>query len=232
MTFKDALKTNLHIELSAAQERLFERYLDMLLETNKTMNLTAITDPQEVYIKHFYDSLLLGQSADLHGATSMCDMGSGAGFPGIPIKIVYPNVRLTLIDSLTKRIRFLESLVGALGMTDVHIINDRIEVAAQTHQQAFDIVTARALGAMPLILEMGLPMVKKGGIMIAMKGAKGDEALASADHAMAVLGGTLDHVKRHILPDHMGERTNIVIKKRTHVEGYPRSYAHMRKTPL
>ncbi|MCF7931821.1 MAG: 16S rRNA (guanine(527)-N(7))-methyltransferase RsmG [Acholeplasmataceae bacterium] len=230
--FKDLLKENLQISLSEAQERLFERYLEILLETNKTMNLTAITDPKEVYIKHFYDSLLLMRSADFGGPVSICDMGSGAGFPGIPIKIVCPDVKLTLIDSLTKRIRFLESLVKDLKMTDVVIINDRIEVAAKTLQQAFDVVTARALGAMPLILEMGLPMVKKGGVMIAMKGAKGEEELASANHALTVLGGRLDHIKKHVLPDHMGERTNIVIRKRTHIEGYPRPYAHMRKSPL
>lgn len=232
MNLKDRLEQDLSITLSVEQERLFDLYLEILLETNHKMNLTAITDPHEVLIKHFYDSLLLAKVVDFRQGLAICDMGSGAGFPGIPLKIVFPMLRLTMIDSLTKRTRFLEILVGALGLADVTIINNRIEQAALNLQNTFDVVTARALGTMPLILEMGLPMVKKGGVLVAMKGAKADDELLAAEPAITFLGGMLETVSRHELPFDMGERTNIVIRKTAHVKGYPRPYAHMKKTPL
>jgi 16S rRNA (guanine527-N7)-methyltransferase len=232
MNTKDLLGHGLPVTLDDKALDRFERYRAMLSEGNKVANLTAITEDDEVSVKHFNDSLSLYLAVDLNKSLSMADMGSGAGFPGIPVKIAFPDVRLTLIDSLTKRIRFLESVTDALSLDDVTIINDRTEHAALSLQETFDVVTARAFAPLRMLIEMGLPMVRTGGILIAMKGPDVEAEISEAKHALEVLSAHVRAVIRHDLPLSMGQRTLVVIEKTTHVKGYPRAYARMKKQPL
>ena len=232
MNTKDILGHGLPVTLDDKALDRFERYRVMLSEGNKIMNLTAIAGDDEVSVKHFNDSLSLSLAIDLNRSLSMADMGSGAGLPGLPVKIAFPDVRLTIIDSLTKRIRFLESVTDALSLDDVTIINDRTEHAALSLQETFDVVTARAFAPLRTLIEMGLPMVRTGGVLIAMKGPDVEAEILEASQALKVLSAHVRTVIRHDLPLSMGQRTLVVIEKDAHVKGYPRAYARMKKQPL
>ena len=232
MTFKDDLKELLNLDLSEDQERQFSVYYHYLIEYNKITNLTRITDEKEVYYKHFFDSLTITKSIDLSRIHSLCDMGSGAGFPSIPIKILYPHIDITIIDSLNKRVVFLSQLVEKLNLKGVTLVHDRIENYAQVHQESFDLVTARALGSMSLISEMGIPMVKKDMYFLGLKAQNYEQELKDAERGIRLLGGSIQGINYLNLPNGLGERTHIVIKKEKHVKGYPRSFALMSKKPL
>src|SRR5699024_10617547 len=160
--------------------RQFERYLELLQEWNEKINLTAITEKEEAYLKHFYDSLSAGLYVDFSkGVHSLCDVGSGAGFPSIPLKIIYPELEITIVDSLKKRIGFLETLVEELGLEGVHLYHDRAETFGQNKQfrASFDFVTARAVARMSVLSELCLPLLKKNGTFIAMKASHAPEEL-------------------------------------------------------
>jgi 16S rRNA (guanine527-N7)-methyltransferase len=163
---------------------------------------------------------------------SICDMGSGAGFPSIPLKIIYPHLHITIVDSLNKRIVFLQKLIEKLGMDYVSLIHDRVEHFALEHQQQFDFVTARALGSLSLISEMGIPMTKVGGKFIGLKGINYEAELTESRQGIKILGGIIKDVKKYILPEEYGTRYHIIIEKNKHTKGYPRHFSIMSKKPL
>lgn len=231
-TFIDDIQNVFNLVVSDDQKNKFINYYDLLIEYNKITNLTRITDEQEVYYKHFFDSLTLINSINLNNIESICDMGAGAGFPSIPLKILFPHLKITIIDSLGKRIKFLEQLIETLELKQVKLIYDRIENYAQKNQNKFDLVTARALGSLPLILELGVPMVKVGHHFIAYKGSNYDEEIQESINAIQVLKVKLIQTMTFELPINMGFRAHIIFKKEKHLAGYPRSFAIMKKKPL
>ncbi|MFC6463594.1 16S rRNA (guanine(527)-N(7))-methyltransferase RsmG [Marinilactibacillus sp. GCM10026970] len=214
----------------------FKLYLELLQEWNEKINLTAITEQEEVYLKHFYDSLTAGLYVDFSkGVHSLCDVGSGAGFPSIPLKILYPELSITIVDSLKKRINFLEVVVDALNLTDVELLHDRAETFGQNKQYraTYDFVTARAVARMSVLAELCLPLVKKGGSFIAMKAAHAPEELKDAEKAIATLGGKIKDDFAFELPREAGERHIIMIdKKKETPNKYPRKPGTPNKTPL
>lgn len=219
----------LNIELTFEQQELFRKYYEFLIQENKKYNLTAITDEEEVYYKHFYDSLTLIKTNLIKEGVSLCDIGSGAGFPGIPLKIIYPNLKLTIVESQTKKTEFLKKLVIFLELDNVEIINKRAEEYA--HTKYFDIVTARAVADLSILNELCLPLVKKGGYFIAMKGNY-EEELKRTLNGINILGGKLIEVLSFELPKEMGKRNLIIIKKEKMVQGYPRAFSQIKKKPL
>ncbi len=232
MIFKEDVKKYLDIELSDTQMFQFDVYYNYLITYNQTTNLTRITEEQEVYYKHFFDSLSLAKTINFNKVEAICDMGAGAGFPSIPLKIVFPHLKVTIVDSLNKRIVFLTQLIERLNVTHVELVHDRVENFALSHQELFDFVTARALGHLTLITEMGLPMVKLGGVFLGLKSQNFEEELKESKHAITKLGGKIKDIHQFDLPHHYGQRVHINIEKIKHVKGFPRSYAHMTKKPL
>ncbi len=221
-----------NFELSDRQQEQFDIYYRTLIEYNRKVNLTRITEETEAYFKHFFDSLTMINSVDLKNYQTICDMGAGAGFPSIPLKIIYPHLKITIIDSLGKRIKFLKTLLEALQINDVKLVYDRIEIYAKDHQKQFDIVTARALGPLQIILELGLPMVKEGKFFLAYKASNYQEEIGLAQNVLKVLKGNIVDIKEIELPLDMGFRSHIIIKKEKHVLGYPRAFAAIKKNPL
>jgi len=208
------------------------QYADALLETNKVMNLTAITDPADVATLHFLDSAALLTLADFAGKR-VVDVGTGAGFPGMPLRILEPSIRLTLLDSLGKRITFLQGVCDQLGLVNVECIHARAEEFAAKHRESYDIATSRAVASLPLLAELSLPLVKVGGYFLPMKAVDSDEELASAAHAIRVLGGRLADVKDYRIPGTEVTHRLVVIEKVTPSPAkYPRAFAKIKKSPL
>ena len=230
-TFKEAL-SQYHITLSEHQLHQFEVYYHMLVEWNEKMNLTSITEKEEVYLKHFYDSLTLAFYHPLD-QQKVCDIGAGAGFPSIPLKIAFPNLKVTIVDSLNKRITFLNALFEALGLENVEAVSARAEEYCANHRESFDIVTARAVARFEILDELCLPLVKPNGYFIALKGASGNEEYAIAKSGIEKLGGKLESVKEFNLPNHDDQRMNFYIKKVKQTPNkYPRAFAKIKKSPL
>ena len=208
------------------------RYGELLLETNKVMNLTAITEPRDVAALHFLDSAALLTLEDFHGK-SVVDVGTGAGFPGLPLRILEPTIRLTLLDSLGKRVQFLESVCRELGLTDVSCIHGRAEEFAGAHRESYDLAVSRAVAALPVLCELCLPLVRPGGKFLAMKSVESDQELASAGHAIAILGGAVAAVRDYVIPGtQVRHRLIIVEKAKKTPEKYPRMFAKIKKNPL
>ena len=208
------------------------RYADLLVEKNKVMNLTAITETADIAALHFLDSAALLTLADWKGKT-VADIGTGAGFPGLPLRIVDPSIRLTLLDAQNKRVEFLKEVCGELGLADVECVHARAEEFAADHREGFDLVTSRAVAALPLLCELCLPLVKVGGYFAAMKSVDADAELASAAHAIEVLGGAVDHVTDYAIPGTEVHHRVIFIKKcRETGKKYPRAFAKIKKNPL
>lgn len=208
------------------------RYADLLVEKNKVMNLTAITEPADIAALHFLDSAALLTLADWKGKT-VADIGTGAGFPGLPLRIVDPSIRLTLLDAQNKRVEFLKEVCGELGLADVECVHARAEEFVADHREGFDLVTSRAVAALPLLCELCLPLVKVGGYFAAMKSVDADAELASAAHAIEVLGGAVDHVTDYAIPGTEVHHRVIFIKKcRETGKKYPRAFAKIKKNPL
>ncbi|AUD62253.1 16S rRNA (guanine(527)-N(7))-methyltransferase RsmG [Tenericutes bacterium MO-XQ] len=231
--FKDDVKNGLGIELSTDQLKKFDIYYNFLIEYNEITNLTRITDEEEVYYKHFYDSLTIVKSLDINKIMTLCDMGAGAGFPSIPLKIMFPHLHVTIIDSLGKRITFLKLLIEKLNLENVFLVYDRIENYARINHDSFDLVTARALGKLPLILELGLPMNKVNGYFVAYKSKSYEEELNEASNALRLLGGKLIKVISFEIPNAYGDRVHILIQK--HKKSpliYPRSFSAIKKKSL
>lgn len=229
----DAYAAGLGIPLTPAQLAQFDLYAQLLVEWNEKMNLTAITDPQEIVVKHFVDSLTLLTAVTPPQNATLADVGTGAGFPSVPVHIVRPDLRLTLIDSLQKRLTFLAALSQALGQQNT-CVHARAEDAGRTapHREAYDLVTARAVANLRELAEYCLPLVKVGGQFVALKGGELAEELAGAQKAIATLGGRV--VKNLPLQLPGGDRrTLLVIAKTTHTPAsFPRPRAKMLKNPL
>lgn len=223
------------IALTDQQMAQFDTYFHLLVEWNEKMNLTAITEEKEVYLKHFYDSLLVGLKMALNPQAAICDVGSGAGFPSIPLKILYPELSVTIVDSLKKRITFLQELTDQLGLTNVHLYHDRAETFGQNpaFREQFDYVTARAVARLNVLAELCLPLVKKDGYFLALKAAKSDEELQEAKPAIAQLGGKFIEEKTMALPLSGDERHLLVIqKKKVTPKKYPRKPGLPNKQPI
>ena len=209
-----------------------EQYADALLETNKVMNLTAITDPADVATLHFLDSAALLTLADFAGKT-VVDVGTGAGFPGMPLRIIEPSVRLTLLDSLGKRITFLQNVCDRLGLGDVECVHARAEEFAAARRESFDIATSRAVASLPLLAELSLPLVKVGGRFLPMKSVESDGEIAEAKRAIATLGGELECVRDYTVPGTDVRHRLVVIRKvKPSPAKYPRPFAKIKKSPL
>ena len=221
------------IMLSDQQMKQFEDYYKLLVETNKVVNLTAITEKKEVYLKHFYDSLILGiEVPSLQTeAVSLCDVGAGAGFPSIPMKIAFPQLKVTIVDSLNKRIKFLQELTTRLELDNVELCHARAEEFAgkkSKHREDYDFVTARAVARMSVLTELCLPLVKVGGQFIALKAQKADQELADAQKAIQVLGGRLKQDVATELPVTHDERHLLIVEK---VKSTPKQYPRKAGTP-
>ena len=208
------------------------RYGDLLIETNKVMNLTAITDPEDVATLHFLDSAALLTLESFSGK-SVVDVGTGAGFPGLPLRVLEPSIRLTLLDSLNKRIQFLETVCRELDLPDVACVHARAEEFAAEHRESFDLAVSRAVAALPVLCELCLPLVKPGGKFLAMKSVESDAELAAAQHAIAVLGGAVEAVRDYAIPGtDVRHRLIVVEKVKKTPEKYPRMFAKIKKNPL
>lgn len=219
-------------ELSEKQKQQFETYYQELVTVNEKVNLTRITDKDEVYAKHFYDSVtpLLVFGDLFKGEKTLADVGAGAGFPSLPMKILQPELKVTIIDSLGKRLNFLKDLITKLDLKNVTLVHARAEDAGQDPKlrEKFDLVTARAVARMSVLSEYCLPLAKKSGYMVALKGPKAQDELKDAKKALKTLGGKLEQVKELTLPDSDDERTLIVVKK---VASTPKKYPRQAGTP-
>ncbi|MGX6971453.1 16S rRNA (guanine(527)-N(7))-methyltransferase RsmG [Vagococcus bubulae] len=233
--FKKSLEKQ-GIVLSDKQMNQFELYFKRLVEWNEKINLTAIVDKKEVYLKHFYDSLTLAFERDMtKEGLRLCDVGSGAGFPSIPLKIVFPNMTISIVDSLNKRIKFLTELTTELGLDKVNLYHSRAEDFGQNklYRESFDVVTARAVARLNVLAELCLPLVKQGGQFLAMKAAKSEEELLEAKKAIALLGGKVVAEREVSLPITYDERFIIEIdKKKQTPNKYPRKAGLPNKKPL
>lgn len=208
-------------------------YYEMLYETSKVMNLTTIVELEEAYIKHFYDSLLMSKVVDLTKELKLADIGTGAGFPGLVIKIVYPNLKVTLIEPIGKRCKFLQSVIDRLELKDIYVINERAEDAVKKYRESFDIVTARAVASLNILSEICVPFVKTNGLFIALKGSSYQEEIDNACRAVGKLKVKLTKKVLLELPLKLGERSILVYKKTESTPDiYPRLYAKIKKNPL
>lgn len=223
------------ITLTDTQLDQFETYYKTLVEWNEKMNLTAITDQEDVYLKHFYDSITAAFYFDFSKPFHLCDVGAGAGFPSIPLKIAFPHIQVTIVDSLNKRISFLHHLASELKLDKVQFIHDRAETFGVNpdFRETFDVVTARAVARMSVLSELCLPLVKVGGHFIAMKAANANEELEIGQKAITTLGGKLEHKYTFTLPIEESERSILVIKKEKQTpKKYPRKPGTPGKMPI
>lgn len=222
------------IELNDEQVMKLTRYYELLIEWNEKMNLTALTEPVDVALKHFCDSILLLSYADIPKDSSLIDVGTGAGFPSVPIKIVRPDIKLCLLDSLNKRLTFLNEVVSELGLSDVKIVHARAEDGAKKAdlREKFDFATSRAVAQLNVLSEYCLPYVRVGGAFLAMKGKYSEEEISNAKSAIKTLGGKTVKVDTYNLAD-TSERTIINIKKISPTDKrYPRTSAKIKSKSL
>ena len=204
------------IDLSEEQKWQLHRYYELLVEWNEKMNLTGITEVNEVYLKHFYDSLIgFLMFEEIGNCRTLCDVGSGAGFPALPVKIVFPHLKMDLVDSLGKRVNFLNHVINETKLKDIQAYHSRAEEYAGRHRESFDIVTARAVARLNILSELCVPLVKEEGYFIALKGQTGEDELIESKRALETLGVQIIDVKQIELPEEAGSRTNIYTKKHT-----------------
>jgi 16S rRNA (guanine527-N7)-methyltransferase len=224
----------LHIELTEEQLQQFVFYYEMLVEQNKVMNLTAITEYDEVFKKHFIDSLSLVKACDLSKNLNLIDVGTGAGFPGIPLKIAFPNLKITLLDSLNKRVHFLKNVIQELKLDEIEAIHGRAEDFARGDlREYFDICVSRAVANMTTLSEYCIPFVKKGGCFISYKSEKITEESKEAERAITLLGGVIENQVELYLPDSDIYRNLFIIRKtRFTPKKYPRKAGLPTREPL
>ncbi len=219
--FKEEVE-KLGISLTDDQLNQLTLFYQLLLSWNEKMNLTRITNQEEVYLKHFYDSLTLYKEIKLETVDTLCDVGSGAGFPGIVLKIAFPNLNITLIDSLQKRVNYLNEVIKELKLSNIRAIHMRCEDYARVNREKYEVVTARAVANLKVLSELCLPLVKENGYFIAMKG-KATEELDEAKAMIGTLGGKIEHINEFSLPLEESSRTLIKIKKEKKTDKiYPR----------
>lgn len=227
--FLDELE-KLSIKLNQDQLDKLNKYYELLIEYNKVMNLTGITEKKDVYLKHFYDSLAITKVISLNNQ-SLCDIGTGAGFPGLVLKIVFPNLKITLVDSLQKRVNFLNVVIKELGLKDIEAVHDRIEEYALKHRSSFDITTSRAVAHTSILLEYAIPLTKVNGYFIPLK-ANIDDELKESEHAINELNAKLIKMEVFKLPIENSTRTILVFEKTKENLHYPRKYSEIKKQRL
>lgn len=225
----------LQIEITDTMWNQFVRYYEILVEWNSFMNLTGITEFDEVLQKHFEDSLVLTKVLDVKQMNSLLDVGTGAGFPGIPLKIAFPHLKVVLLDSLGKRVKFLNKVIEELGLTDITAIHGRAEDFAKTpeYREQFDVVVSRAVANLSSLSEYCIPYTKINGWFVPYKSGKVEEELGNAEKAITILGGKTEHVEKFVLENSDIERTLIKIKKvKATGKKYPRKAGLPSKEPL
>ena len=220
----------LGICITDKQLEQLNKYYKALVEWNKKINLTSITEEKDVYLKHFYDSLTLFKEYDLTKDVSLCDVGTGAGFPGIVLKIVFPNLKITLVDSLQKRLKFLDYVIKLLDLKDVELVHERMEYYSKQNEEKFDIITSRAVAKVKILVEISFKALKISGHLILMK-ASFEEELSDAEKIIKDIGGKVVDVNTFKLPIENSQRALINIKKlRKTGEKYPRSIDKIKKS--
>ena len=226
--FIDKVK-GLGIDLNKEQLANLNTYYELLVSWNEKINLTAITNKEDVYLKHFYDSLTLTKVIDLNKEESLCDIGTGAGFPGLVLKICFPHLKVTLLDSLNKRLIFLKEVINVLGLKDVTLVHERAEEYALKNREVFDVVTARAVASLNILLEYSIPLVKENKYFIALKGKEEN----TNSNALNILKAKIIDTKVITLPYEESTRTIIKVQKEEKTPlKYPRRYSEIKKKPL
>ena len=227
--FDQELET-LGIRLTDVQKRQFDRYYELLIEWNRVMNLTGITEYDEVNLKHFTDSLTIVRIKEMKNVSTMIDVGTGAGFPGIPIKIAFPHIKVTLLDSLNKRIKFLNQIVEELELNDVVTLHGRAEDYAkkEEYREQFDLCASRAVANLSTLSEYCLPFIKKGGCFVSYKSADSDEEIKMSEKALDILGGKIEKIDKFTLPGSDMGRALVMIEK---VKNTPRKYPRKAGVP-
>lgn len=231
--FKTAVKTVFsqnEMPLDGEQAELFERYYALMTEKNKVMNLTRITEPSDAALKHFYDSASVLKYVDIEKNALVADIGTGAGFPGIPLKILRPDLQLTLIDSSEKKTAFVRQAAKELGLAVTCLVGRAEDLVRTALRESFGYALSRAVASLPALLELCIPFVKKGGLFIAYKGADYEEELAASANARNILNAEVQHV---FLP--YAERSHALLtflKRESTEQKYPRKYALIKSKPL
>ena len=234
--FKDELiiqAKKIDVILDEEQIQKFYKYMELLLEWNEKINLTAIVEPRDVILKHFVDSLTICK--ELQKNKTLADIGTGAGFPGIPVKILRPDLDITLIDSLNKRVNFLTMVIEALKLEKIIALHGRIEDFGKNkkYREKFDYVTSRAVANLSTLSEYMIPLVKIGGKCICMKGSNIEEVLKNAEKAIKTLGGKIEKVDTFLLPDtDMGRNIILIKKEKATPNKYPRKAGTPAKEPI
>lgn len=227
---KEVEKLNIH--LSEKQLEQLEEFYNLLIEYNEKVNLTRITEKEEVYLKHFYDSLTLIKAIDLTKGLTVCDVGTGAGFPGIVLKICFPQLKVTLVETLQKRVRFLYLVKEKLNLKDLFICKERAEIFATNNRNKYDLVTSRAMARLNILNEMCIPLLKVNGYFIPMKGSIEGE-LEEASNSIKELNSELENVVSFTLPIENSIRNLVIIKKKGDNKTiYPRSFNEIKHRPL
>lgn len=232
--FVSELKLN-NVELTDAQLEQFEQYYHLLVEWNEKMDLTTIVERNEVYLKHFFDSLTPSFYVDFSRNLSVCDVGAGAGFPSIPLKICFPQLKLTIVDSLKKRMAFLNHVINMLGLEDIHTFHSRAEDFGQKKKQreSFDLVIARAVARTSVLSELCLPLCKINGLFIAMKGPDVENEIKDANRAIKILGGKIKDKIKLQLPIEKSDRSIVLVKKHKKTpRRYPRQAGIPQREPI
>ncbi len=232
--FENQLK-ELDIELTETQKQQFNKYYELLTEWNKVMNLTGITEYDEVNEKHFVDSLAIVKAVDMNGVSSVIDIGTGAGFPGIPLKIAFPQLHVVLLDSLNKRIKFLDAVIEELGLEDIITLHGRAEDYArkEEYREKFDLCVSRAVANLATLSEYCIPYIRVGGIFISYKSGNIGDELNASKKAVNVLGGSLEDTVKFQLPGTEIGRSFVKVKKNKNTaKKYPRKAGLPGKEPI
>ena len=222
----------INIEISKTQLQQLEEYYELLVEYNEKINLTSITEKDQVYLKHFYDSLTINKIIDLNTVENLCDVGTGAGFPGLVIKILFPKIHVTLVDSLNKRINFLNDVIKKLNLENIETLHSRIEEYGKNTREKYDVVTARAVAPLNILLEYCLPLVKNGKYFIPLKANISREILEINNAKKELKCELVDKVE-FLLPYEESVRTILKFEKKGKTnKKYPRDYVQIKKKPL
>ncbi len=233
---KEQLENLIKNDFGLNNEEIFNKlflYFNLLIKKNESLNLTTITDLEEVYIKHFYDSLLVSKVVDLNSRISLLDLGTGAGFPGIVLKICFPKLEITLLEATTKKCQFLQEVIDTLQLQDIKVINDRAEEYIKNNRESFDIVTARAVANLNTLLELSIPYTKIGGYFLALKGLNYQDELNQSHSAARILKAELLDIYEYQLPMNKGSRFILQYNKINKTNPiYPRSYQRIKSKPL